>query len=430
MKLRLYAAVLCAGALLIAGCGGNDNEETTAAESEAPATIAEIEVETGPFETEEDFVAAVNGFCETAGEIYSRTPVYGVSAPGLEKEFTTLLELEEQDVAKTESIEAPEELADEWADYNKASAELTATHEDVLAAAKAGDVEKANQILGGESSTLIEELSAASEAVGVECVDLEKPLSDEEPAAATEVAAAAPQPSNTIEEIADEWLAAFQTGDCDTIIEVVHTQARVDAKAIADPATGDCQPRADAFAEAEIVRTVQWGPVGYAAVQMAPGQFAYEVFVIDPDQDNELRHVGEIAAGDNGLDAPNEGIDADETVAAFLEAVRADDPEAVNETLSVEAIPGQEGSFYQEGESVTTFGGDPEYSEQIITDIKADEAATPELIGANQLEAVYLLETESENDYLLVLGHEPGSVTEYRVRAFWALPGDTADADA
>jgi hypothetical protein len=422
MNMRLTALAMAACLALVAGCGGDDDSTTADAESEAPATIAEIEVETGPFETEEEFVDAVNGFCDTAGEIYSRAPVWGVSAPGLEAEFTRLVELELQDVEQTEAIEAPEELAEEWAAYNEASAELTAAHEDVLAAAAGGDGDEANSILGGPSTEAADELTATAEAAGVECSSAEDPLSEVEPAAATDAAADAPQPTNTIDEAAEDWLAAFQSGNCKTIVEAVHSQLNVDEDAIADP-DGTCKSRGDATSEWEVAGAVGWGPVGMAAMEVGPGQFAYEHFVIDPDKSDELRQVGETSADQNGLDPANEGIDADETISSLVDAIRADDTEAFNDALTIEALAAEEGGFVQEGDTITSIGDDPAFGEQIVTDIKADEAATPELLGVNQIEAVYLLETEGEYDYLLVAKHEPGSETEYGFTAYWALPG-------
>jgi hypothetical protein len=429
LKLRTTAALLACAALL-AACGGDDDDTTTesAAESTAPATIAEIEVDAGPFETEEDFVAAVNDYCGQTGEIYGRAPVYGISAPGLEAEFTRLVDLDNQDVEQTEAIEAPEELADEWADYNTASAELTAAHEDVLAAAADGNADKANQILFGPSTEAGEDLSAASEALGVECTSDDQPLSEAEPGAATDAAADAPQPTNTIDEAADEWLAAFQSGDCEEIADIVHTQVYADPKAIADP-DGTCQTRADGTAEWEIAGTSQWGPVGVAAMQTAPGQFSYERFVIDPDKGDELRQVGEVYGDVNLLDPAPEGNDADAQLDAALEAIRADDVDAFNEAISVESVPGGETTFFQEGETIDELGNDPNYAESVVTDITEDTEATPVLLGSNQLEAVYLLETEGENDYLLVMQHQPGSETEYRLDAYWALPGEAATTD-
>ena len=422
MSLRLFLLATAACLALIAGCGGDDDTTTADSDSEAPATIADIEVETGPFETEEEFVEAVDGFCETAGEIYSRAPVWGVSAPGLEAEFTRLVDLEQQDVAQTEAIEAPEELADEWADYNEASAELTATHEEVLAAAADGDADEANQILGGPSTDAANDLTEASDAAGVDCTSDNDPLSEAEPAPATDAAAEAPQPTNTIEEAAEDWLTAFQSGNCKTIVEAVHSQLNVEPDGIADP-DGTCKSRGDATSEWEVAGTVQWGPVGMAAMEVGPGQFAYEHFVIDPDKSDELRQVGETSADPNGLDPANEGIDADETIASLLDAIRADDTEAFNDALTIEALDADEGSFVQEGETITSIGDDPAFGEQIVTDIKGDEAATPELLGVNQIEAVYLLETEGQYDYLLVAEHQPGSETEYGFTAYWALPG-------
>ena len=223
------ALTACASIALLAGCGSDDSSDSTTASATAaaPESISEIDVDTGPFESDEDFAAAVNGYCDEAGVIYSRTPVYGITAEGLAAEFTTLVANENEDLAKTESIEAPDALADGWADYNDANAKLIASHEKVLDAAASGDVAAANDLLFTDATKAGDDVAAANDELGLECSDPDRPISDAEPAAATAAAAAAPQPTNTIDEAAEEFLAALQSGDCKEIVAVSNSQSRV-----------------------------------------------------------------------------------------------------------------------------------------------------------------------------------------------------------
>ncbi len=424
LRIRLTGLALIASAALAAGCGSDDDTDSTAETAAAPATIAEIEVDTGPFESEAEFTDAVDSYCDTAGEIFSRAPVYGISAEGLAAEFELLVELENQEQAKLASIEAPEEAADAWAAYQDASAKLIAEHEKVLGAAESGDADGANEILFGAATDALDALTEANDAAGLECIDPGAPVSEEEPAAATDAAADAQQPSNTIEEASDAYLAALQSGDCDEIAAESHSQAGLDASGFADPKTGDCSFQEKTFAEASIAGTAQFGPVGIAIITTEPGVHAYEQWVLDSEADGELKHTSGIYADDNGLDAPNEGIDADATAQAFLDSVRADDPAAFNDTITVEALPASEGGFVQDGDSIERIGSDPDYGEAIVEDVRADESATAELLGVNQLQAEYLVDTDGANDYILMLTHQPGSETAYRVSAYWALPAE------
>ena len=418
MKIWMICAALAASAMIAAGCGSGD-DESTGAEASAPATIAEIEVDTGPFDSDDEFIGAVDDYCAEAGVVFLRYPMYGFNADGLAAEMETLVDLETDDLANLESIEAPESLADGWTAYTDANADLVAAHEDVLAAAKAGDVDKANAILNGASTKAVEATDKAQEAVGVNCSSRDDGLRQDDPAEASDAAGSGPQPANTIEEAADEYLTAMQSGDCEQIVAAFHTQARVTEEFFADPASGDCSAQKASFAEATVAGAADFGSYGMAALEYAPGSFSYEQFVLDPDQGDELKHTGGVYANVNGLEAAPEGNDADEVISGFVDAVRENDPDALNETVTVETAPAGEGGFLQTG-PFTKLGNDPEFAKSIVADIRADEAAAPALLGANQIAAAYLLETEG-NDYVLVATHQPGSATEYGVSSYWAL---------
>ena len=229
-------------------------------------------------------------------------------------------------------------------------------------------------------------------------------------AEATDAAADAPQPSNTIDEAAQTYIDALKSGDCQAIADANHSQN------YAEPAE-DCSETAELEKDTEVLATVQFGPVG-AAVVGTSDSTGYLQFMLDPVT-GDLAYTSTIYASDNGLEPPNEGIDADETVAAAVDAIRADDPDALNATLSDDQPEGGT-SFLQKGSTIETLGTDPEFADRIVADIKADAEAEPVLLGVDQVEAYYLLDTEA-TDYVLIARHDAGSETHYAFTAYWAI---------
>ena len=192
--------------------------------------------------------------------------------------------------------------------------------------------------------------------------------------AATDAAGDAPQPSNTIEEAADEWLAALQSGDCKEIVDATHAQNYPTEETVADPATGDCKGAKTNSAETEIAGSAQFGPVGMVAYKYAPGQYSYDEFIADRDSNDQFKHTTTIYAGPNGLDPAPDGNNADAKIEAFVDAIRANDADALNDSLTVETPPPGEGGFAQTG-PFKSIGTDPEYAKQVVSDIRADAEA-------------------------------------------------------
>lgn len=415
MRLKSLGVAMLACASITAGCGSESDTSTDA----APTSIAEIDVQTGPFDSKEQFVSAVSDYCDQANAVFNRYPVYGVSPAGLVAEYETRVRLDGEDVAKTTSIKAPDEVADDWATYTDADQALLASDKAVLDAAKADDAEKANELMAGDAATAINDLIDTSDKLGLSCFDTDAPLSAAEPGGATGAAADAPQPANTIEEAADEWLAATQSGDCKQIVAATHTQNYPSVDAIADPATGDCSVYATNSKSTEVADTAQFGPVGMAAFKYGPGQYSYEEFVLDPDNGDKLTHTGSIYGNTVGLDPAPESNNADEQIDAFVQAIRDNDPKALNPTITVESPGPGEGGFPQDG-PFNELGSDPVYAKTIVSDIRADDAAAPQLMGQNQIWSTYMLEANG-HDYVLFATHQPGSVDDYGVNAYWAL---------
>jgi hypothetical protein len=405
----MWALALLAGGLL-AGCGGDDsNDSTTASSEDAPTSIEEIQVDTGPFDSDEEFLDAATKACSDYGVIYDRAPVYGVGAEGLTAEFNRRVEINEAFQDDLESIEPTDALADEYQAFVDASAEINANEDKVLKAAKSGDVDTANEILNGPSSDAVAAYGDAADELGA--CNGDDPPSQDRVSAASDEAGDAPQPSNSAEDAADEYLAALQSGDCKQLADAQHTQLYADE-------LEDCSQVATDWKDSEVLASAQYGPAG--AAELGSSESAgYTSFMLDKDRGDALKYTGTIYASTNGLEEPNEGIDADETIDTALQAIRDDNVDLFDQTLPLDTVEG-DGSFFQTGKTITELGNDPTYAKRIVEDIKSDTDAEPQPLGVNQVDAYYLLDTE-KTDYILVARHEPGSETHYAFTAYWAL---------
>ena len=326
-------------------------------------------------------------------------------AEGLAAEFGRRVEINGSFQEDLESLEPTDALADDYDAFVQASADYNDNEDAVLDAAAAGDADEANALLSGDATTAYGEAADALGACGNESGDLTADVAE-----ATDAAADAPQPSNTIDEAAQAYIDALKSGDCQAIADANHSQN------YAEPAE-DCSETAELEKDTEVLATVQFGPVGAAVVGTSDSN-GYLQFMLDPVT-GDLAYTSTIYAADNGLEPPNEGIDADETVAAAVDAIRADDPDALNATLSDDQPEGGT-SFLQKGSTIETLGTDPEFADRIVADIKADAEAEPVLLGVDQVEAYYLLDTE-ETDYVLIARHDAGSETHYAFTAYWAI---------
>ena len=425
----LVAALLVL-TLGLGACGDGEGDESNE-EASTPTSMAEIELSsTGPFDGEEEFAAAADDLCEQADAVFARSPVLANWPAGLVLELERLIADTRTLEEKYAELEPPESLAAAYEDYLAAGEERLVALEKALKFAEDDDLDGAFSVFDGELAKIGEERDALAEELGFECVlQSELDLVDEDDIAEpTDVAAEAPQPSNTIEEAYDDYFAALESGDCKQIVEVIHTQTFFDPKAC-DPAVND------PFLEDQtgLLATQQYGPVGVAVVGFGDDLVpTYNVFVLDPDQEDRLLYTSGFPVSGGGLAPPNEGIDADETVEAAVQAIRDNDPEALNETLSADVPPGEDeptpNSFVKDGPFDVLAESDPIYGERIVTDIRADEDAAPELLGVDQTSAYYLLDTDG-SDYLLIADHQPGSDTDYQFSAYWGLTSVEADAD-
>ncbi|MFN8111833.1 MAG: hypothetical protein U0R51_01405 [Solirubrobacterales bacterium] len=402
---RLPAALAVTAVMLIAGCGGGGDASTE--EASVPTTPEEVTVQTGPFDTDEEFQAAASEVCDGYHLVYGAAPVYGVYAPGLVQEYERRVPINEAFQADLESLEPTDGVSDAWNRLVADGAKINAGDEKILAAAKTGDIDKAyEQINDPDLLDVYDDYNAAAEEAGA-CEPT--PGFESQPIAEAAAGAAdAPQPSNDVEAAANDWLEALQSGDCERIADANHTQN------YAEPAE-DCSDLKESEKKSEVLATAQYGPVGAAFIGTDESN-AYVTFVLDP-KTGELETTSTIYESDTGLMPAPEGIDADENVADAVAAIRDNDPKAFNATLSADQA--EEGSFVRDG-PFDTISTDPLYGKRFVSDIRDSPDAEPVLLGADNTQAYYTLATEG-GDYMLIARHDPGSETDYKFTAYWGL---------
>jgi ABC-type glycerol-3-phosphate transport system substrate-binding protein len=73
-RVWMLAALAALVAALVAGCGGGDDGDSSSADaaSETPTTVDEITVDTGPFDSDEEFLAAADATSTAYGELVDR----------------------------------------------------------------------------------------------------------------------------------------------------------------------------------------------------------------------------------------------------------------------------------------------------------------------------------------------------------------------
>ena len=402
---RLPAALAAAGVMLFAGCGGGDSTESQSAAT--PTTPEEVTVDTGPFESDDEFRAAATAVCDGYHFVYGAAPVYGVYAPGLAQEYERRVPINEAFQADLESLEPTDGVSDPWNRLVEAGTKINASDEKILAAAEDGDTDGAYELINDpDILDVYDDYNAAAEEAGA-CEPT--PGFESQPIAEpTDAAADAPQPSNDVEAVAADWLAALQSGDCEQIADANHTQN------YAEPAE-DCSDLAKSEKKSEVLATAQYGAAGAAYIGTDEAN-AYITFVLDPKTD-ELETTSTIYESDTGLMPAPDGNDADAMVADAVAAIRDNDPDAFNETLSADQP--EEGSFVQDG-PFETISTDPIYGKRFVADIRDSPDAEPVLIGADNTQAYYTLATEG-GDYMLIARHDPGEETAYKFTAYWGL---------
>lgn len=408
MRLKTLPALLAICALApVAGCGGDSSDD---ASSDSPASMDEITVESGSFETDEDFAAAADDVCTQANEVLALSPVLGQYFPGLEAEAKQDVEKIDGREAKLGELEAPDDQAADFKEYLAEGKTVSESYADVAAAAA-----KSDQAAIDEAFNSITQAQDKREKLG-KAMGFEVCAQDVDPTAKETITGSAadaefPAVDGTIDDTAQEFLDASAKGDCKAVNDLVNSQ-------FGEVAEADCAANKSFFSKAEIVGTAQYGPAGLVVYDADALGTIDSTFI--RDEDGRLKFTGNRFLDGGGLNTPADGYDAEEVAGKVVAAIRDDDPKAFNETISFD-VPDPKGGFYVSDSSFDSFGSDEKYGPMIVKDIRADEDAEPELLGANTNSAYFLLEANG-NFYELGIAHDPGTDTGYSFSQYYALP--------
>ncbi len=100
MRTKAIGLAVPASAIIAAGCGSSTESGNTDSDL-VPKAIADVDVQTGPFDSDDAFVTAVSDYCKAANGVFARYPVHGVGINGLAAEFTTRVsDIRADDAAK------------------------------------------------------------------------------------------------------------------------------------------------------------------------------------------------------------------------------------------------------------------------------------------------------------------------------------------
>jgi len=215
------------------------------------------------------------------------------------------------------------------------------------------------------------------------------------------------EPSNTVEQAAETFIGAVDSGSCPRI----NAQRNSD---VSDLQPGTCKYLVDTYANLEVVGTESYGPVAMAtfAGKGDDSRSGTVQFVID--QDLELKYVNESVIPGGAIHPPSEGFDAQETMDSMLESIRDQDGEAFLD------LQGPDGAITEVSDPFDRINSE-EGGRIVAEDIRENPDVEAVMIGANQAVAYFIFDT-GERDYLLENNHVPGSETAYRNFGYWALP--------
>lgn len=384
---RPALTLICVLAVLtVAACGGDDEGSPP----EGPLARPEL-------------AAAADVVCREADARFARSGPRGITNAGLAAEFENTSEIVAARQRGLEELEPAAAVEDPYRRFLEGGAGVLAADRAVAEAAAADD-EAGVDAAFADLSRAADTRDRAAARLGMDvCGGLPEPKVEETGTGPPGDASFA-EPSNTVDEALEDYLAAAKRRDCRGINEAEHSDnGRVGPK--------ECASLADAYAGAKVLLTEQYGPAGAAELK-APGQ-PFTLYFVE-DTDGVLRRGGDIIVDDGGLRPANDGIDADDVAADTVEAIREEDTASFNETLSVDdqSFEVEDGGFDSIGNGA---GG-----ADLVEAIRDDEGAAPEPLGVNQAYAFYLLDTEGK-DFVLLLVHEPGSRTAYRFRGFFPI---------
>jgi hypothetical protein len=384
--LRPALSLICLLAMLpLAACGGDDDS------SDGPLGKAEL-------------AAAADEVCADADARFARSGPRGITNPGLAAEFENTTEIVAARQRGFERLEPAAAVEEDYERFLRTSAEVVAADRALAEAAAADDSAAVGRAFG-RLGRAVDARDRAAENLGMKvCGGIPEPVVEETGTGPVSDVGFA-EPANTVGAALEDLLAAAENGDCNAINAAEHSDNRPLGRRA-------CAAIADAYAGAKVLATEEYGPA--AAVEIETRAQPFTVYFVT-DTGRVLRRGGDVVVDDGGLRPANEEIDADRVAEEAVRAIRASDPAAFNRTLSVD-----DQSFRLKPGEFDAIGDGPS-GDDLVAAIRADEDVVPQPLGENQAYAFFLLDTDAD-DFVLVLAHEPGSETAYRLRGFFPVP--------
>lgn len=381
-KFAALLAVLVTGFAIVA-CGSSEEEQVT------PDTLA----------------AAMDEVCTETTPAFEDLGTRGLTNPALALEFEGSAEVRQLVLDGFDEIDANDEAQAQLDEYIAASEKVIDSDKAIAEAASQDDdaaVTKAFQ----QQTKAFDERDAIAEELGTEVCGqaTEIKVVPTETGPPEDLTFA--EPTNSVEDAAKEYAEAVESGDCEAINAVRHTDA-------GELPEENCKIAKQQFKGARIVGTEQYGPAAQAEIVAEDGTHFATYFVEDLE-DGKLRYGGDAIHDQGGLRPAPEGNDSQEVANATVAALRDDDVEAFNATL-----PTKDSGFFVEGDSVDTFS-DGDYAKDFLADVRANDEE-PVQLGLNSTFGFYFLPGE-KYDWVIATIHVPGVGGKYGLSGYYPVP--------
>jgi len=381
LKKFIALFVLLTSMFAVAACGSSDSD---------------------PEVTPENLASAMDEVCQNNDAAFTNLGTRGLTNAAIALELTGFAEARQLTVDELDGLNTNDEARTELDKYLVASEGIITADQAIVKAAESGEDEAVNKAFDEQGKAFDARDKVANE-LGLEFCGQVREIELEKTGTAPPEDLNYAEPTDTIEQAADAYLASVQAGNCN---KLRHTDA-------GEMKPADCNAAKASFKGAKIVETEQYGPVGVAEFVTADGTHIPTVFINDVD--DEFRFASDAVHDFGGLRTAPEDNDADQTVDELFKAIQDDDVEAFNAVL-----PDSDGGFYIEGSDTVDDFSDGEYSDAFLKDVRSGDSE-PVQLGINAAFAFYFLEG-SENDWVIQLIHAPGGGSHYAFQGYYPIP--------
>lgn len=354
--------------------------------------------------TPDNLAASMDEVCTDTNADFEALGTRGLTMPAIAAEFEGTAEVRQAVIDGLNELNANADAKKELQSYIDAS-EKVVTQDKAIAKAAADNDQKAMNEAFLAQSNAFEEREKVAKEIGTEVCGQAADIKVEPTGTAPPEDLNAVEPKNTVEDAADNYIKAAESGDCGQINSNRHTDA-------GDLDQPSCKSVQKSLVNAKVAGTESYGPVGQAEIVGSDGTHFPTYYVTDLD--GNLRYGGDAINDQGGLRPAPEGNDAETTAEATVNAIRDNDAAAFNATLPFEDSP-----FWIKGDTVDSFGSG-DFNADFIKDVK-DGDAEPVQLGLNSTWGFYFLEG-SKYDWVLVMVHNPGIGGKYRFAGYYPVP--------